>query len=260
MHLLTLFGIFLIAVGTICTIAGQNITINKSNDALRDKSNEIAELSQENIKLSSELSKISQEIAATVTGGESFCYLFPEISSEKMNTINFRLSHMGEYPVYDVLIRIWDATCLSQISSSQIDTNVLKMKNRILTYEEWNTLKKDPQFISQSMELNRIITEKMNNCLLLQKNIGTIVPNKTTNIMDPIYLSCTIPSGVDVNKYTQEYSISTIARNGQYNQEIKIDIRNSKIHIYSKVENSKAGTVREFESMDTDIFIIQNLK
>ena len=167
-------------------------------------------------------------------------------------------------PFYDVLIRIWDATCLSRISTSQIDTNALKMQNRVLTYEEWNTLRKDPQFISQSKKINKIFIEKMNSCLLLQENIGTIVPNKTNNIMDPIYLSCTIPSGVDVNKYAQEYSISTIARNGQYNQKVKIDIRNSKLHIYSKVEkmmpNSKPVTVREFESMNSDIFMIKNLK
>lgn len=82
--------------------------------------------------------------------------------------------------------------------------------------------------------------------------------------MDRVYLTCTIPPGTDPNKYSQEYSISLITRNGQYNQTIKIDIWKSNLHIYSKVDkripNSEPITVREYESIDSDIFAIKLIK
>lgn len=101
MHLLTYIGIALIAIGTLLTIMGQQKIADRSTKLLQDKSNKI-EL------LSSKLSETNQEIAATVTGGESFCFLFPNPSFGKINTIDFHLLNQGKYPVYDVFIRIWD--------------------------------------------------------------------------------------------------------------------------------------------------------
>ena len=264
MHWLTWIGLIFIGVGTAFTILGQQLVNNKSNEALQKKSDTITELTQVNITLSSDLSKISKEIVATVTGGDSFCYLMPQISDEKMNTIDFRLSHMGEYPVYDVLLRIWDASCLSKNIQKQLATDTPKMSNKVLTLEEWNALKKDPKYIAQTKEFNKKLKEGMRNCLLFQEDIGTIVPNKSSNMMDRVYLTCTIPPGIDPNNYSQEYSISMITRNGQYNQTIKIDIRKSNLHIYSKVNkripNSEPIIVREYESLDSDIFAIKLIK
>lgn len=264
MHWLTWIGIVLIALGTAFTIIGQQKINDKSNTLLQSKSDKIAELSQQNIQLSSELSKTNKEIAATVTGGDSFCYLFPSPSFGKLNTIDFNLQHMGKYPVYDAFIRVWDSSCLEKIEYGKIFQNHHGDQKKEVIYEEWLVMKEDPELIRASKEAESEIKEQMERCLLIQKNLGTITPKKSSNMMDPSLITFTIPAGIDVNKFNQKYSVSIVARNGEYKQEISIDIRNKRYHIYSKVENvstdAEPVVVREFESVDADAFAIKLIK
>lgn len=264
MHWLTWVGLVFIALGTALTIIGQQKINDKSTEMLQAKSDQIAELSQENLKLSSELSVINKEIAATVTGGESFCYLFPSLSFGKLNSIDFNLQHMGEYPVYDAFIRVWDTSCLEKTDYGKIYESHHGYRTKEVTYEEWLAMKEDPQFIRASKELEKDIKEHMERCLLVQKNLGTVTPKKSTNIMDPSLITFTVPTGIDVNTFKQKYSINIVARNGEYKQEISIDIRRKRFHIYSKVEKVSTSSgpvvVREYETMDKDAFAIKLIK
>lgn len=264
MHWLTWLGLLLIAVGTGFTIWGQQVMNDRSSRVLEAKTDKITELSMENIRLSSELSKVNQEIAATVTGGESFCYLFPSPSFGKSNTIDFYLQHKGEYPVYDVSIRIWDETCLKVIDHGQIFQKHLGYRTKEVALEEWQKMKSDPEFILQSKEIENEIKEGMHSCQVLQEKLGTITPNTSINIMDLPLLSCTIPRGAESSKYRQEYGISIAARNGQYNQRIVLSVRNKRYHVSSTVEkvisDSKRVVVREYESQDSDGFVIKLIR
>lgn len=257
MHWLTLVGLFIIAIGTALTIWGQQILNTKSNE-------QITTLSQKNIQLSTELKKINQEISATVTGGESFCYLFPTPSYSELNTIDFYLNHKGEYPVYDVSIKIWDATCLSQIDHGQIHEKYFGYKTKEVTPEEWEKLKSDPEFLTKNADMQKEIQQLMKNCLLLNNHIGTIAPNQSVNIMDPPLIKLSVPRGIDHNKFLQEYDININARNGLFRQKIKIDLPKKRYHIHSVVEkivsNTERNVVREYESQDSEGFVIKLLK
>jgi hypothetical protein len=264
MHWLTWVGLLFIALGTALTLMGQQKVNDKSTQLLQAKSDKIAELAQENIRLSSELSEINKKIAATVTGGESFCYLFPSLSFGELNSIDFNLQHMGEYPVYDASIRVWDSSCLERIDYTKIFESHHGYRTKEVTYEEWLAMKEDPQFIRPSKELGKGIKKQMEGCLLVQKNLGTITPKKSTNIMDPSLITFTVPTGIDVNTFKQKYSVSIVARNGEYRQEISIDIRNKRYHIYSKVEKvstrSEPVVVREYETIESEPFAIKLIK
>jgi len=100
-HELTWIGLVLILIGTVLTIYGQQKINDKSSKLLHDKSNKIEELSQENIKL-------NEKITATLTGGDSYCYLLVSRPSKRSNICDLHLISEGEYPIYDVSIRIDD--------------------------------------------------------------------------------------------------------------------------------------------------------
>lgn len=264
MHLLTWVGLFLIALGTGFTILGQQIINDRSNKLLQNKSDNNAQLSQDNIRLSTKLSELYQQIAATVSGGESFCYLFPTPSFGKLNTIDFHILHKGEYPIYDVSIKVWDESCLKQRDYGQLHEKHFGYRNKEVTLEEWSKMKKDPNYIIQSNEMKKEAIEQMRQCLILNDKIGTITPGASINVIDQPIVSLTIPKGIDFSKFSQEYNVSIVSINGQYKQEIKLDIRSNRPHIYSKVEkiisDSKRIAVREYESIESEGFAIKNLK
>jgi hypothetical protein len=221
----------------------------ESQQLLRKKSDEIALLNREiannQRKLSEksdDISNLNKTIAATVTGGESFCFLSPDPAFGKINTIDFYLMTHGKYPLYDVFIRIWDDNCLEGFDSGKI----------VETQEEWSKTE------------NKII-EHMRQCLIHQEKVGTFSPKNDVNIMDSPLISCTIPKGIDLDKYSQKYTVDISARNGHYVQNITITVRNKKYyHIYSKVEkilsDSKREIIREYESVDSGGFVINIIK
>ncbi|MHC4277591.1 MAG: hypothetical protein ACYSWY_08925 [Planctomycetota bacterium] len=85
-----LIGAFIAAAGAFWASLEQA----KFERVLRTKSDEIAQL--------------NTKIASAVTGGDSFCYLDLAIGDGTTNTPALMLVHQGEYPVYDVSVRIVD--------------------------------------------------------------------------------------------------------------------------------------------------------
>ncbi|MGV8058859.1 MAG: hypothetical protein AB2L12_12675 [Smithellaceae bacterium] len=257
MHWLTLVGLLIIAIGTALTIWGQQIVNSESNER-------ITTLSQKNIQLSTELNKINQDISASVTGGESFCYLFPTPSFTELNTIDFYLSHKGKYPVYDVSIKIWDASCLSKIDHGKIHEAYFGYKTKELRPEEWEKMKSDPAFLTKNADMQKEIQQLMTNCLLVNNQFGTIPPNQSANVIDPPLIKLTIPRGTDHKKFSQEYDITINSRNGFFRQKIKIDLPKKRYHVHSVVEkilsDTERNVVREYESQDSEGFVIKLLK
>ena len=244
----------------------------ESQQLLRKKSDEIALLNREiannQRKLSEksdDISNLNKTIAATVTGGESFCFLSPDLAFGKINTIDFYLMTHGKYPLYDVFIRIWDDNCEEGFDSGKIFEKHFGERDKVVTQEEWSKMKDDPKFIAQSVAYEKEIIEHMHKCLMHQEKFGTFSPKKDINIMDSPLISCTIPKGIDLNKYSQKYTVDISARNGHYVQSITITVRNKKYyHIYSKVEkiisDSKREIIREYESVDSGGFVIKIIK
>lgn len=251
----------LILIGAISGAIGA-ILINR--DSTRQQM-EIAALNKKIAEKSEKIAELNEQIAGSVTGGDSFCYLFPEPASDKLNTINFKIQHRGKYPVYDIYIRVWDDSCLGRIDSGQLWEKHFGYKTKEVTEEESLKMEKDPKYIAQRIALDKEERELMRNCLIFQGNLGTITPNtSTTNIMDDPLFSYTLPKGGDLSKLSQEFTLDIRARNGQYNQKIKLDIRNKGLHIYSKVEkvvsDSQRIVVAEYESQGSDPFVILIIK
>ncbi len=57
---------------------------------------------------SDEVAELNRTSAATVTGGDSFCYLAFSLGDGATNKPPLVLVHQGEYPLYDLGIRIVD--------------------------------------------------------------------------------------------------------------------------------------------------------
>jgi len=250
---LVILGAFLGALGAVLF----SIDSSSKQESLRLKSHEIADLNKK-------IAQLNEQIAGTVTGGESFCYLFPFPAIGMSNTIDFKLNHQGEYPVYDVFIRIWDKTCLGQIDHGQIFEKHHGYRTKHFTREELEKMEKDPKIIAQDLAVQKEIKERMKSCIVFEGKPETIIPKTSDNIMDPPIFSCSIPPGADLSKFSQKYSVSIAARNGQFGQLISVDVRNKRFHIYSKVEkvfsDSKRVVLREYESLDSEVFGIKLLK
>lgn len=75
---------------------------------LRKKSEELASLNQRMVEKSDEIAELNRKIAATITGGDSYCYLAFTLGQGPANSPLLLVSHRGEYPLYDVSIRIVD--------------------------------------------------------------------------------------------------------------------------------------------------------
>jgi hypothetical protein len=263
MHWLTGIGLLCIAIGTALTIIGQQKLSDRSTILLQEKSDTISNLSQQNIQLNSELKKINQEIAATVTGGDSFCYLSPTTSFTEMNTLLFNLSNDGKYPVYDLNIKVWDESCSDKVNDSKFFMEVFGTNKLVYFGKEIEELKKDPGYYAKMKKVQKMSIEEMKRCLIVDKNFGTFSPKKTTNIYDPALLTYIIPKKPNFQNYNQVYNVNMNARNGEFNQTIKMDIKNGFFHLYSKVEKisgENLEVVREFETIESENFIIKNLK
>lgn len=70
---------------------------------------EARRLGQRNENLQTEIVKLSHETIASITGGESFCYL------TFTNTNVPIFLHVGKHPLYDINVRIFDLTKFRQV-------------------------------------------------------------------------------------------------------------------------------------------------
>jgi integrase len=80
---------------------------HERTNELKTKAEEIAELNRELAAKSDEIARLSKENLATVTGGDSFCYLSLSYADSAQGPI-LVLVHQGSFPLYDVAVRIAD--------------------------------------------------------------------------------------------------------------------------------------------------------
>ena len=120
MHWLTWIGLLLIGFGTAFTIIGQQRISEKNDQLLQNKSERVEKLSEENIRLSKEIAKLNEKIASTVTGGDSYSYFF-FTGPNNSNECDLMLLTSGEYPLYDVSIRIDDVEHMLDLVKDEAD-------------------------------------------------------------------------------------------------------------------------------------------
>lgn len=150
--------------GIIVLLAGILGAIESSKQALELKSrgNQIMALSEQNVELSKELFAFS-------TGGESFCYIQPmldEISQRQW----FMLFHEGDYPLYDVELKILDTTGVAKLPMKQLYDEI------IMSHEKDDSMGRQRQRdLMAEIESLRAKTEKF-------IRIGTFPPRTARNL------------------------------------------------------------------------------
>lgn len=110
----------LILVGAILSAIGAFWASYMENQALTRAANERARFEKELRSKSEEISELNKTIAATITGGDSYCRLRISPPDSNSNTSDMTLWHEGKYPLYDVSIRIDDAEKLVNILNEEV--------------------------------------------------------------------------------------------------------------------------------------------
>jgi hypothetical protein len=90
-------GVVISAVGALWATMQQTA----SEQELRQKNEEIA--------------KLNRKIADSITGGDSYCYFFIGRPGHKSNIVDLMLMSKGEYPLYDVSVKIDDVEKLLKL-------------------------------------------------------------------------------------------------------------------------------------------------
>lgn len=104
---------WIVIVGGVVVLMGSIVSYNqhkKMETELLNKTDSIVMLGQKVANKTEKISELNERIAGIVSGGNSFCYLTPLRHRLKPNTLNFQLTHFGEYPVYDAFFILWDET------------------------------------------------------------------------------------------------------------------------------------------------------
>jgi hypothetical protein len=114
-HPLTIIGILIIGLGTYFMILGQQKINDRSDKELKMKSEKIETLSEENKALLTEVNKLNKKIASNITGGDSCCYFLPSRPSKNSSIVDLMLINDGDYPLYDVSVKIDDVEKLMEI-------------------------------------------------------------------------------------------------------------------------------------------------
>ena len=79
---------------------------------------------------SGEIAEINKQIASSVTGGVSFAYIIPIFFDPTHNSPMFTLVHQGEYPLYDLTVRILDLATFDSLVR-QHDSYSDKLKDEV---------------------------------------------------------------------------------------------------------------------------------
>lgn len=210
----------LIAVGAVCggilALAGGVLLGFEASE----KTEEIAGLAQENSKLSKRIAelaeanvRLNEHINNSVTGGDSFCYYMLS-SLENSNSLERLLVHFGEFPIYNLYIRIIDCNKVDEIQK--------KYKR---------------QDLRMIRELQYEATETIRRGTLVKAGLGNIAA-------DPIELF-RLPSHAD----KQEYKIFFTARNGSWSQQVLLRRVNDKWTWATRVTRID-GVLRVYVSRD----------
>jgi hypothetical protein len=108
-----------LALGSLFSMAGALMAARqqaKSAEQRGGLERQLKEKADENAKL-------SREIAASVTGGDTFAYLLPAPGLGSKDSIALLLNRDGDYPLYDVEIRISDQAKVDEFMRRHFDSS-----------------------------------------------------------------------------------------------------------------------------------------
>ncbi len=100
------WGSFIAGLIVLCGGILSGYQNEQSEETLQQKTEKIAEISEKNTNLAIKNSELNEKIASSITGGDTYCYLL--MNASKSNRIDLILLTEGEYPLYDVEVRIHD--------------------------------------------------------------------------------------------------------------------------------------------------------
>ncbi|MGO9019418.1 MAG: hypothetical protein ACLQVJ_13825 [Syntrophobacteraceae bacterium] len=98
----------LVLTGALLSASGAFWANYRQNQEKMLSANQRAQFEADLRAKSDEIAEINKQIAATVTGGDSFCYLMISNIDDKTGTGILLLLHQGLYPLYDVQAQITD--------------------------------------------------------------------------------------------------------------------------------------------------------
>ena len=96
----------LILLGTILSATGAFLATYKQNQEKAQSAVQRAQFESELRGKSDEIAELNRQISQSVTGGNSFCYV--RLSLGPTSSPIVTVIHQGEFPLYDVSIRMWD--------------------------------------------------------------------------------------------------------------------------------------------------------
>lgn len=96
----------LVLIGAVLSAVGAFWANYKQNQEKVQSAIERAQFEKELRAKSDEIAGLNKQIAQSVTGGDSFCNV--KFLLGPTNTPMFLVIHDGEFPLYDVSIRMWD--------------------------------------------------------------------------------------------------------------------------------------------------------
>lgn len=199
------WGSFIAGLLVLCAGIFSGYKDQESASRLQEKAEQIAQISQKNSELSLANSELNKKIANSVTGGDSYCYVIVG-NPTKSDTVDLMLKSEGEYPLYDVEIKIHD------MEQRVKNLNREKMKNpsrNLSTYDFFSLINKSAKIIK----------------------IGNIGPNQGYFLGD-------IQLPVDSN--IARYDMEIMARNGRVLQMVQFrKVNNTWIKAEKIVFNQK---------------------
>jgi len=184
LHWLTILGLAMIFLGSLFTYLGQQKITDRTNQQLSSKTEKIERLSEENIELNKEINKLNKKIAADLTGGDSYCYFLPSRLGKHSNIVDLMLMNDGEYPLYDISVKIDDVEKMTDIVKEEFEAGNLPY---------------------DSMTLSNAMLARASEVI----QIGNMGPHQAIQLK-----GIQIPPNVD----KKSYNISITARNGSLMQ------------------------------------------
>ncbi len=175
----------LVLLGGILSAVGAFVATMRQNQEKAQSASQRAEFEKDLRQKSEEIAELNKQIAANVTGGDSYCYLFVSQPGEKSNSSGLILMNEGKYPVYDISVKIDDVEHLVEIA-----------KNELMNSEEATSWTQTTALLSRASKVFRP---------------GNLGPNQATELGE-----LQLPTGDK-----QSYNIYIIARNSYVVQTIR---------------------------------------
>jgi hypothetical protein len=207
-HWLTIIGLIMIFFGTLFTFLGQQ--------AISDRSTKkIEKLSEENKSLINEVSKLNKKISADLTGGDGYCYFHQSRPGPNSNIVDLMLMNDGDYPLYDISVKIDDVEKMIEILHEEQEAGKLPY---------------------DSMTLSNAIFAKASTVI----QIGNIGPHQVMQLN-----GIQIPPDIEV----KSYNIYITARNGSLMQILRYRRIENKWKMAGKILRG-GETIQEYVDAD----------